>query len=69
MIKGKYVGLVEVSFCVDENTPGLLPFEKLRRSVAEDFNGVIKKMIEEAVSGIATVEVDQQYADLYETRQ
>ena len=30
MIKGKFVATIEIDIAVDENTPGLLPFEKLK---------------------------------------
>ena len=30
MIKGKFVATIEIDIDVDENTPNLLPFEKLK---------------------------------------
>lgn len=30
MIKGKFVATIEIDIAVDENMPGLLPFEKLK---------------------------------------
>ncbi|NCE63722.1 hypothetical protein D1159_03795 [Pseudoflavonifractor sp. 524-17] len=65
MIRGKYVGTITIEFCVDENTNGLLPFDCLQASVKEELSGVIKKIIEEEVSDIGTVTVEQQFADLY----
>lgn len=65
MIKGRYVGTVTIDFSVDENTNGLLPFDRLQKAVKEELSGVIKKIIEEEVSDIGTVTVKQQFADLY----
>ena len=31
MIKGKFVATIEIDIDVDENTPNLLPFEKLNK--------------------------------------
>lgn len=65
MIKGRYIGLVTINFCVDKNTPGLLPFEELKKSVEKDLNGVVKNILDNEVSDIATVTVEQQDANLY----
>lgn len=65
MIKWKYVGAITIDFCVDESTSGLLPFNDLKKSVQKDLTGVIKKIIDEEVSDVGTVTVEQQYADLY----
>lgn len=65
MIKGRYVGTITIDFSVDENTNGLLPFDRLQKSVKEELSGVIKKIIEEEVSDIGVVTVEQQFADLY----
>lgn len=31
MIKGKFVATIEIDIAVDENTPNLLPFEKMKK--------------------------------------
>lgn len=67
MIKGRYIGLITVDFCVDENTDGLLPFEQLRKNVTQDLNDFIKELLMEELGDIAKVGVEQQYADLYIT--
>ena len=36
MIKGKFVATIEIYIDVDENTPNLLPFEKLKDAVQND---------------------------------
>ena len=33
MIKGKFAATIEIDIAVDENTPGLLPFEKIKEIV------------------------------------
>lgn len=32
MIKGKFVAMIEIDIAIDENTPNLLPFEKIEGS-------------------------------------
>lgn len=69
MIKGKYVGIVTLEICVDENEPGCLPFEKMKESIMNDLNGEIKSLLEDEVGDSATVSVTQQFADLYITNE
>lgn len=35
MIKGIYVAQVRIDIAVDENTPGLLPFDQMQKAVRE----------------------------------
>lgn len=67
IIKGKYVGIVTIDFLADENMSGLLPFDKLQKSVKEELNGVIQEMLDEEFGDIANVKVEKQFADLYIT--
>ena len=42
MIKGKFVATIEIDIAVDENTPNLLPFEKLKPAVHNDMEIAVK---------------------------
>ena len=67
MIKGKFVATIEIDIDVDENTPGLLPFEKLKDAVHNDMETAVKDMLCEEFGDIATVKVTKTFADLYRT--
>ena len=67
MIKGKFVATIEIDIDVDENAPGLLPFEKLKGAVHNDMETSIKDMLYEEFGEIATVKVTKTFADLYRT--
>ena len=67
MIKGKFVATIEIDIDVDENTPNLLPFEKLKSSVQNDMETAIKDMLYEEFGEITTVKVTKNFADLYKT--
>ena len=64
MIKGKFVATVEIDIVIDENTPNLLPFEKLKAAVHNDMETAIKDMLCEEFGDIATVKVTKIFADL-----
>ena len=65
MIKGKFVATIEIDIAVDENTPNLLPFEKLKDAVHNDMETAVKDMLCEEFGDIATVKVTKTFADLY----
>ena len=65
MIKGKFVATIEIDISVDENTPNLLPFEKLKVAVHDDMEDAVKDMLCEEFGDIATVKVTKSFADLY----
>lgn len=44
-IKGKYVAQIEMNFSVDENTPGLLPFDELQEEVKNKMESAIKELL------------------------
>ena len=44
-IKGKFVATIEIDIDVDENTPNLLPFEKLKGAVHNDMETAVKDML------------------------
>ena len=67
MIKGKFVATIEIDIDVDENTPNLLPFEKLKSAVHNDMEVAVKDMLCEEFGDIATVKVTKTFADLYKT--
>ena len=69
MIKGKFVATVEIDIAVDENTPGLLPFERLQEAVHNDMETAVKDMLCEEFGDIATVKVTKTFADLYRTEE
>ena len=67
MIKGKFVATIEIDIAVDENTSGLLPFEKMKENVQNDMETVVKDMLCDEFGDIATVKVTKSFADLYRT--
>ena len=67
MIKGKFVATIEIDIAIDENTPGLLPFEKLKAAVYNDMEAAVKDMLCEEFGDIATVKVTKTFADLHKT--
>ena len=69
MIKGKFVATVEIDIAIDENTPNLLPFEKLKEAVHNDVAVAAKDMLDEEFGDIATVKVTKTFADLYKTEE
>ena len=69
MIKGKFVATIEIDISVDENTPGLLPFEKLKEAVHNDMDVAVKDILCEEFGDIATVKVTKTFADLYKTEE
>ena len=66
-ITGKFVAIVEIDIAIDENTPNLLPFEKLKKAVHNDMEVAVKDMLCEEFGDIATVKVTKTFADLYKT--
>ena len=67
MIKGKFAAMIEIDIAVDENTPGLLPFEKLKEVVHNEMEADVNDMLCEEFGNIATVKVTKTFADLYRT--
>ena len=67
MIQGKFVATIEIDIAIDENTPNLLPFEKLKRAVHNDMEVAVKDMLCEEFGDIATVKVTKTFADLHKT--
>lgn len=66
MIKGKYVATVEINISVDENSPGLLPFETIRDILKQGkFDNTLASIIEKELGDIGMVRITPQYADLY----
>ena len=67
MIKGKFAATIEIDIAVDENAPGLLPFEKLKEAVHNEMEAAVNDMLCEEFGDIATVKVTKTFADLYRT--
>ena len=67
MIKGKFVATIEIDIAIDENTPNLLPFERLQEAVRNDMETAVKDMLCEEFGDIAAVKVTKTFADLYRT--
>ena len=67
MIKGKFAATIEIDIAVDENTPGLLPFEKLKEAVHNEMEAIVNNMLCEEFGDVATVKVTKTFADLYRT--
>lgn len=55
MIKGKYVATVEVDFSMTEDTPNLLPFDKLQDAVRNGITPNLQIFLEEEVSGLGCI--------------
>ena len=67
MIKGKFAATIEIDIAVDENKPGLLPFEKLKESVHNEMETAVNDILFDEFGDIATVKVTKSFADLYIT--
>ena len=67
MIKGKFVATIEIDIAIDENTPGLLPFEELKEAVHNEMEIAVKDMLCDEFGDVATVKVTKSFADLYRT--
>ena len=67
MIKGKFVATIEIDIAVDDNTPGLLPFEELKEAVHNEMEIAVKDMLCDEFGDVATVKVTKSFADLYRT--
>ena len=65
MIKGKFVAQVEIDISVDENTPGLLPFDEFKDAVQKEQRVVLQNMLEDEFGDIGTIKVTQLYADAW----
>ena len=67
MIKGKFVATIEIDIAVDENTPGLLPCEKLKEAVHNEMEVAVKDILCDEFGDVATVKVTKSFVDLYRT--
>ena len=68
MIKGLYVAQVRIDIAVDENSPGLLPFDQMQKALRDQTTEAVKDLLEDELFGdVGTVTVEQQMADLWET--
>ena len=65
MIKGKFVAQVEIDISVDENTPGLLPFEAFAKAVKTEQCAYLQNMLNDEFGDIGTVKVTQLFADAW----
>ena len=69
MIKGKFVATIELDIAVDDNTPGLLPFEEMKEAVHNEMEIAVNDMLCEEFGDVATVKVTKTFADLYRTEE
>lgn len=46
MIKGKFVAMVDVDIAIDENMPGLYPFDRLKTAVHDELCARLQEMLE-----------------------
>lgn len=67
MIKGNYEALIGINFHIDENTPGILPFEELNQAMYCELAQQIEKMIQGDIVDprIGSVTVKRLYTYLY----
>lgn len=62
MIKGIYVAQVRIDIAVDENSPGLLPFDQMQKALREQTTEAVKDLLEDELFGdVGTVTVEQQW--------
>ena len=45
MIKGIYVAQVRIDIAVDENSPGLLPFDQMKKVLREQTTEAVKDLL------------------------
>ena len=65
MIKGKYVAMVEIDISIDENKPGLKPFDEMKEYFYEHMENETKALIEEELVDVATVRIITLAKDMY----
>ena len=65
MIKGKYVAMVEIDISIDENKPGLMPFDEMKEYFYEHMENETKALIEEELGDEATVRIITLAKDMY----
>lgn len=66
MIKGRYVATVVMDFKIDENTPGLLPFDELKRQVTDgELDKGIVAILSNEFGDLCSIGLTKQFADLY----
>ena len=59
---------MRIDIAVDENSPGLLPFDQMQKALREQTTEAVKDPLEDELFGdVGTVTVEQQMADLWET--
>ena len=51
MIKGIYVAQVRIDIAVDENSPGLLPFDQMQKALREQTTEAVKDLLEDELFG------------------
>ena len=65
MIKGKYVAMVEIDISIDENKPGLMPFDEMKEYFYEHMENETKALMEEELGDEATVRIITLAKDMY----
>lgn len=65
MIKGKFVAMIDMDIAIDENRPGLYPFDRLKTAVHEELCAKLQEMMDNEFEEIGVVKVTQQFADLW----
>lgn len=66
MIKGKYVATIELNFHIDEPTPGLAPFEVIKKQVTDgEMDKTIVAILADEFGELCSVGLTKLYADLY----
>lgn len=61
-IKARYVGMVTMNFEIDENEPGLYPFETIKEN-AKGLNNAIGEILRDEIGG--SISVEQQFCDVW----
>ena len=69
-IKGRHVAQVVLDFDADEHTAGLKPFDEIQKDF-KNLTGDLKELLDDefGVDDICTVEVMEQYSDIYKVEE
>ena len=61
-IKARYVGMVTMNFEIDENEPGVYPFETIKENL-NGLNNAIREILNDEIEGSFSVE--QMFLDVW----
>lgn len=65
MIKGKYVGTINIDFSFNENEGFLAPIDKIEDVIRNEMSDMIKKILDDEFGRYALTLVKKQSADVW----